>query len=206
MKWIEFDPPDACLLCALRGKGFDRYLAVVSSERKRVTIGELCPKARSQIAVNANSRRICNNNADVLILSNRPALALWRFRNFGHAKYVAWRPSWRLAACVVALACLMQILLRRIFFSGVVSFEANGAKRRLLLFRIRRPRSASTARRYVPHALGVGGLIARLQAQKVSYAVLRWFESLPALPAGEDLDLLVDDAALEAVHGLLNEG
>ena len=39
-KWIEFDPPDAGLLMALREQGFTRRLAVVPSERERAVIGQ----------------------------------------------------------------------------------------------------------------------------------------------------------------------
>src|SRR5438874_10402543 len=105
------------------------------------------------IPVSADLRAVRNNNADVLVLSGRAARALWRFRNFRHAKYVAWRPSWSLAAVAVAVACLLQFLLARIAWCGVVSFDA-GRKRRLVLFRVRRRRQLATARRYIPHALG----------------------------------------------------
>jgi hypothetical protein len=49
-------------------------------------------------------------------------------------------------------------------------------------------------------------LLYSLQTTGVRHAVLRWFESLPQVAPGEDLDLLVEDSALETVRGLLDDG
>jgi hypothetical protein len=42
-----------------------------------------------------------------------------------------------------------------------------------------------------------------LDEHAVSYVVLRWFESLPHVDEGEDIDILVADEDLDVVHGLL---
>ena len=54
--------------------------------------------------------------------------------------------------------------------------------------------------------MGVERFLRRLERAGVRHAVLRWFETLPTLPPGEDLDLLVDDADLDSVSALLEEG
>lgn len=45
----------------------------------------------------------------------------------------------------------------------------------------------------MPAELGVSGLLATLDEQDVRYVVLRWFDDLPHVDDGEDLDVLVSD-------------
>jgi hypothetical protein len=59
------------------------------------------------------------------------------------------------------------------------------------------------ARRYLAPGLTLPQFFARLEQHGVPYAVLRWFENLPEVEPGEDVDLLVEDAYLELVHSLL---
>lgn len=76
----------------------------------------------------------------------------------------------------------------------------------LLSFRVRRPRPYNATRRFIPCWLGIEGFFKGLQAAGIRHAVLRWFEHLPQVSPGEDLDLLVDDASLESVRRLLDSG
>ena len=75
-----------------------------------------------------------------------------------------------------------------------------------LRFRVRKPRPHNGVRRFIPHGPGIAGVLQRLDSDGVRHAVLRWFEDLPELPAGEDIDLLVDDASLQRVRAILDEG
>lgn len=59
-------------------------------------------------------------------------------------------------------------------------------------------------RRYIPHHLGVEGFFGALRDRKVSYAVLRWFDTLPDVAPGEDIDMLIADADLAAVADLFD--
>ena len=43
-----------------------------------------------------------------------------------------------------------------------------------------------------------------LNRRKLNYVVLRWFEELPSVPHGEDIDILVSDAHFECVRELCN--
>ena len=54
-------------------------------------------------------------------------------------------------------------------------------------------------RRYISPSLGVAGFIAALNKAGINHAVLRWFETLPYLEPGEDIDLLVSDDHLDAI-------
>jgi hypothetical protein len=58
--------------------------------------------------------------------------------------------------------------------------------------------------RYIPAKLGVDGVIAELNRRNVRYVVLRWFDRLPDLPPGGDLDLLVHDDDICEVDRVLD--
>ena len=52
-------------------------------------------------------------------------------------------------------------------------------------------------RRYIHPKLGVEGFFKAMKEEDIHYAVLRWFESLPQVGEGEDIDILVAD---EDIH------
>lgn len=58
--------------------------------------------------------------------------------------------------------------------------------------------------RFIPVELGVDGVIAELNRRNVRYVILRWFDGLPELPAGGDLDLLVHDDDIGEVDRVLD--
>jgi hypothetical protein len=64
-------------------------------------------------------------------------------------------------------------------------------------------RRRPTPRHYLSPVTGVSGFAEQLARAGVRYAVLRWFEDLPELEPGEDLDLLVADEDVEAVQEIL---
>lgn len=63
---------------------------------------------------------------------------------------------------------------------------------------LRKPR----ARHYVRSGISVDGFFDALAERGVQYAVLRWFEPLPYIDPGEDLDLLVADAGIGKLQDL----
>lgn len=58
-------------------------------------------------------------------------------------------------------------------------------------------------RRYIAPALGVAGFFSALNEAGISYCVLRWFDTLPALAPGEDIDLLIADEDLARIDAFL---
>ncbi len=58
---------------------------------------------------------------------------------------------------------------------------------------------------YVPPQLGVDGFFRALHEAGTRHVVLRWFEDLPHVERGHDLDILVADDAIETVRALLSE-
>ena len=58
---------------------------------------------------------------------------------------------------------------------------------------LRSKKSKQRKRRYIPASLGVEGFFRKLNENNISYAALRWFDDLPKVAAGEDIDLLFAD-------------
>jgi len=203
-KFIEFHAPDDKLAADLDHHGFTRYLAVVPEPG---TSTQAAPStARQKTARVAGTLPVGQNNADVLVLSGIAALFIWRFRQFRHVCHVAIRPTGWITTCLAAFGCIIQVLLGRLRWRGLHVFQGAERKQYLFIFGVRRRKALAAVRWYVPHELGVSGFFNTLQSGNVRYAVLRWFQDLPALPPGEDLDMLVDDQDLTAVHTLLDSG
>lgn len=57
--------------------------------------------------------------------------------------------------------------------------------------------------RVIPAALGIEGFFTRLRDSGVRYVVLRWFDRLPDVRPGSDVDLLVHDDDVAKVEALL---
>jgi hypothetical protein len=79
----------------------------------------------------------------------------------------------------------------------LIPLSAKHAARRALA------RPPSNARRYLRRGISVDEFLSRLTATGVRYAVLRWFETLPAVDPGDDIDMLVADENLPFVESLL---
>lgn len=61
-----------------------------------------------------------------------------------------------------------------------------------------------SARCWIPADLGVESFFFKLRDLDVSYVVLRWFENLPEMQAGEDIDFLVADEDVSKFLNLLD--
>ncbi len=57
-------------------------------------------------------------------------------------------------------------------------------------------------RRYIHPRLGVEGFFRELKSRDISYSVLRWFETLPHVEDGEDIDLLFADRDIHRIDDL----
>jgi hypothetical protein len=66
---------------------------------------------------------------------------------------------------------------------------------------LRRP---VTHRRFIDRSLGVSGFLRVLKDEDVNYVVLRWFEELPEVSPGEDVDILVSDEDVEKLTSLVS--
>jgi hypothetical protein len=204
---IEFGPRDGRLGDALLHSGHCGYLAVLRDRDHRQAICKTYPHLASFTTVSASSKAVRQNNADVLILHGAACLKLARHRSVRHARYVAWQLRPSVTLLIATLIAAIQWLLRRYSSLKIANCAPQGQPPlRLVVAQNRRPRPHTATRRFIPHQMGIEGFLRRLTSNGVRHVVLRWFEDLPELPAGEDLDLLVADCSLESVRTWLAEG
>ncbi len=206
LRIVEFGATSGALGDALVRAGYQHYLAVTPNGRALARIAAAHPRLQTRLTVAKTSSALRSNNGEVLVLQGARGLYLARFRLLRQAHYVALPVAPSAGFVAAFLVGLVQWLFGRLNRPSVVHL---GHQRvgtfRLIAFGVRR-RHVSSARRYIPHTLGIERFLRRLNRQRVRYAVLRWFESLPVLPPGEDLTLLVDDADLPTVAAMLDEG
>ena len=203
---IEVDATGGAVGQQLLAFSFRNYLAVTATESRRHRLLASCTRLRGLVTAAPPTNVVRQNNADVLILNGWAGLALGRFRNVRHARYIAIQLRPTPLAWLALLVALGQCFLFRLAPPRVVNCSKCGAGPYLAAFRVRRPRPFQGVRRFIPHHIGVAGFLKRLQTDDVRHAVLRWFEDLPNVAAGEDLDVLVDDASLNRVRAILDEG
>jgi hypothetical protein len=200
---LEIDPPNGKVAGALHAAGYTNYLCAAIDQSQFESIAARHPELRDRLAVYHSSKIVRQNNAEALILHRRAAGNVALFRPIRHARFVAWEFRPTLACLFATLVGLLQWILGRLKWPTVL--QSTGAPR-LIVFPIRHPRPHSGARRFIPHQIGIEGFLRHLQHDNIPHAVLRWFDSLPEIAPGEDLDLLVDDAQLETVRKILANG
>jgi hypothetical protein len=146
------------------------------------------------------------NNADVLILSESDELKrLWFFNEYKHTQYIGYAPINFIALLVGLPGLLKNTVFQRIEVTGVLTIEDDwGLKQPVLLIKILK-RVPPNARRFISPWLGVTDFFAALNQKQVSYAILRWFEDLPLIMPGEDIDMLVADQDIEKIESLLGQ-
>jgi hypothetical protein len=187
---IELAPPDTSTAADLLAQGCDRYLGLIpedSYDRFVADAGLLADRYRPMSSAMCGIR----NNADVLLLHGPFARLLWEQR-LGQARMIATAATGSLAA-----EAWLASSLRRREVLGHVRWGAH----RYRVLASDPGRRRTSARHYTVDA---AHLLDRLEDENVRYVVLRWFDDLPEIEPGEDLDLLVADEDLETVHGVLD--
>jgi hypothetical protein len=58
------------------------------------------------------------------------------------------------------------------------------------------------ARRYIPPEIGLERFFSTLGDRRTRYVVLRWFDELPEIKPGGDVDLLIDDRDVDSISDL----
>jgi hypothetical protein len=203
---VEINPVDGAIGVRLIAAGCTRYLAVTTNQRRRDAIAKQFPVIANCVAIAGPSRVVRQNNAEVLILHGNSSLSVATYRAIRHANFVAF-PLTVTPTFGLALQCgLLQCALRRFALPRIVSVGGASGVSKLLVFRVRHPKPDRGARRFIPHAMGIEKFLRRVNSSGARHAVLRWFETLPNVAPGEDLDLLVDDADLPQVRALLDSG
>ncbi|PFG38847.1 hypothetical protein ATJ97_1335 [Georgenia soli] len=192
---LELGASSPRLAEALAAAGFRRYLGLVEpgslEDVRRRSPGRedrLHPLAGPEVAQRCST--------DVLVLREPYVRLAWAVRDLS-ARYVAVevtpgaRAELRAARLAARLTGDATDLGRH--RCGGADFDV------VELTTPPRPRT----RCYLSEVVGVAGLPRLLDDAGVHYAVLRWFEALPDLAPGEDLDMLVADDDLETFRAVL---
>lgn len=193
---IDVGASDAEVARSLARVGRERYLALIEGgalKPVRTDAGDLANRFHPI----SDAPDISRVGADVLILRGS-----W-------VRYL-WLPSELRGIRIVIvpahtgegmMATSFQRLARNLLFLGHVRIAGD----RYRMFQIRGHRNRTRTRVYLSPVTGYAGLISRLEAERIRAVVLRWFEDLPTVEPGEDLDLLVADEQVEAVRALISE-
>ena len=195
---IDVGADGSDVAAALASAGRERYLGLVPPTRLDAVRAGAGALADRFVALEPSI--VARSSADAVILRAELTPLLWTFRDLSHARLVAVERPAGLGALEARAAQLLPRLRGRATPRGRYTcggrqfdvLELAGARRR-------------RARRYLSPYWGVTGLVERLEERGVRYAALRWFENLPELEPGEDLDLLVADEDLATVETLLDE-
>jgi hypothetical protein len=198
---IELGMTDAALQRALDRHGFTRRLGVCDDGACAARLQSAHPELAAQIAYSRRRKLVLNNNAEVLVLSGRRALWVYKYESVRHAQWAAWPARFGLISLVALVGCLWHFLGKRFSWPRIVTvLTPEGRKVRLFTSRIlRRKTCRRKSLHFIPHAPGLAGLFRQFDDRQVQYVVLRWFESLPEVAPDEDVDLLVDDESLPRV-------
>jgi hypothetical protein len=183
-----------------------KYLGLVQDTAViRQTLGTLPPDLESCTAPLTGVTQLEQNNAELLILSGGFERYLWFFARYAHAHTVAWSPGATLASILAGLGILKNLLLRRVSVAGLERVRLPSGQLRSLLFINILKRKAVHARRHLSPKLGSELFFRKLREKNTTYTLLRWFEDMPEVAEGEDLDLLVADEDMNTVASLLDE-
>lgn len=203
-KVIEIEPFAGDLGDQLACADYANYLAITSSPALAAAIEQRHPALRGKVVVSSAASRSRRNNADVLIFNGWTVTEFAYWRGVAHAEWLAVRLRFH---PVITVALAIGVVLWGLGFVGRPTLVTSSTSaRKLVVWRNRRRRRACSARRYIPYQLSVAGFLGRLRDDNRRHAVLRWFETLPAVAPGEDLDLLIDDVELTEVERLLESG
>jgi len=176
-----------------------RYLGLVMPEQL-ADIRRGADTLASRFHPLTSTSQVLGNSTDLLVLRDPFIPYLWSIGRLKHVRYIAVEvhPGPQRAEALIAL--LTGRLSGRSpnkgrFCCGSQTFE---------VVEVSGPRPVR-ARHHLSPVLGVAGLIDRLQNAGLDYVALRWFEGLPELEPGEDLDLLVSDQDLAKAQAFLAE-
>lgn len=192
---IDVGACDQAVARALAARGIDRYLGLTAPQLLATARadGDLAERMHAIGAPDAMRR--CSG--DLLILRREYARALWALRDLSHFTHIMVERSPadvidRVLSTLVGRAAGRLHPVGRADIAGV-RFDV------LAVAGI----SSPAPRVYFSPAWGAEGLAERLHRAGLKYVVLRWFEELPRIAPGEDLDVLVADEDLDAFRALI---
>lgn len=196
---LDVGAPGPELATGLTSQGYQHYLGLVAPS-SLPQVRERADGLDHRFHALTSPSQVMRSSADLLILRRPFGRMLWSLRELRHLQYIAVETGSRSPSVEMYAAQMVGRLTRRITPRGTLTLSDRRFD--VLEVETRRP---LRPRLYLSEVWGVSGLIRRLNDEGLRYAALRWFETLPDLQPGEDLDLLVADEDLEAVRSMLSE-
>ena len=173
--------------------GWCRYIGLVPAHALH-TVRTVAGETASKFHPISDDLDLAAASADLLILRGSIVRVLWSLQHLAAFRWVAVDANMTEGRAAAEIA-RRRGRLRRI---GATS-QWGGS---FVLYELTNSAPRRTRIHFSPE-WGVEGLAARLRDAGIEYAVLRWFEELPHIAPGEDLDILVRDADVEAFRTLV---
>lgn len=196
---IDVGPTGFDVVRRLAEDGYGRYLGLIAPEQLAAARRQVDGLA-DRLHPLTSASQVVRNSTDLLILRGPFVRHLWFVPDLRHIRYVAIEAGSSRAAVEGRVAALAgrvtgKMTVRGRHSCGTERFqvvEVGG-------------RRAPRPRRYLSPVWGVTGFVRRLEDAGLRYVFLRWFDRLPSLEPGEDLDMLVADQDLAKVEELLGQ-
>lgn len=199
MRVLEIGARSPALARALAEAGATRYLGLVAGGTPS-SWGAVDPTTEGRFHPLLTPEQARYNDTDLLVLRAPFTRGTWAVRDLRHVTHLAVECASPAAWLELHGATTLTRLTGSVDHLGTSVWGGS----RFAVFRVepdRRPRP----RHYLSEAVGVTGLLRRLHREGLDYVVLRWFEGLPRMEPGEDLDLLVADRHLHRLQEILAE-
>jgi len=203
---IEFGSDNPIIARFFLDNGFSRYLRISDEDNiyKDCSLNNANEDGHS--IRYQYSAQVFRNNANVMIFANRFNKLLRKFWMYRHVDYIVSSLSGDKYCFYGVFASIIEILKGKIQLKRVLSFRCcNGRKHYLLVFKVIHKESRRDARKYLTPLISIEQFYKRLNNANIRYVVLRWFEDLPIIEDGEDMDILCHDEDIHIFQDILNE-
>lgn len=196
---LEIGATDGALAHALDRCGLAaRYLGLVPPRYLAAIRSDVGDHLAHRVHALTAPDQAFRNSTDVLVLRGPWARVLWAHRDLHHVRTLVVERAGGARDLEHRAAALSARTIGRLRRRGRVECEG------IVLDAYEVPQHREPApRTYFSPVWGPVGLAGRLEEAGLRYAVLRWFESLPEIAPGEDLDVLVADEDADALRALL---
>lgn len=196
---LEIGATDGALAHALDRSGLStRYLGLVPLQHLETVRADVGRHLAHRVHPLTSPDQALRNSTDVLVLRGPWARVLWAHRDLHHVRLLVVERSAGARDLERRAATLAGRTIGRLRERGHLVCEGI----ELDVYEVPQHREPAP-RTYFSPVWGPTGLAERLKEAGLRYAVLRWFESLPEIAPGEDLDVLVADEDADALRALL---
>ena len=195
---LEINAQDSYLIDFLDKKNFSKQYLGLATLNKIQSIKKENPEFAKYFSEFKGIEQIKANNADILILSGKSSSYLWMLEKYQHVEYV-FVPlnSNFLLKFFRKISVFRHLKRNNIISEGII----NLADKRYLVFRVVE-RIVPLRKLYISPRIGINEFFKKVKEEKINYVILRWFEDLPKLEEGEDIDILISDDDIVKIRKL----